>query len=136
MSINPAAFATAGLQVLNSADAKAVLEQMVAAVQQWQQTVETEQSKRAAIVADERKWITAIETDRQILLTYLDASFDERAANFRRLFDSLDQAMTANPSQVADALGAITTLAMKSPFNNLKDVATVTANLENLNFEW
>ena len=136
MSINPANLTAAGLQVLNSADAKAVLDQMVAAVQQWQQTVETEQTKRAIITADEKKWLAAIETDRQVLLTYLDRSFDERADNFRRLFDSLDHAMSADTSQVAEILGAITTLAIKSPFNELKDVATVTANLNDKDYEW
>ena len=135
MSINPATIAS-GLQVLTSADAKAVLDQMIGTVQQWQQTVEVEQTKRAVIATHENKWLAAIDTDRQVLLTYLDASFDERAANFRRLFDSLDQAMTTDPSQVASILGSITSLAMKSPFNDLKDIATVTANLEDLDFEW
>ena len=136
MSMNPANLTAVGLQALNSADAKAVLDQMVAAVQEWQQTVETEQSKRAAITAYDHKWLAAIETDRQVLLAYLDRSFDERANNFRRLFYSLDQAMTTDTSQVGDILGAITTLAMDSPFNELKDVTTVTTNLNDKDFPW
>ncbi|TVS19721.1 MAG: hypothetical protein EA417_00120 [Gammaproteobacteria bacterium] len=136
MSLSPANTAIAGLQILNSADARAVLDQMVAAVQQWQHTVETEHTKRTAITAHEQKWLAAIETDRQVLLTYLDRSFDERADNFCRLFDSLDQAMTTETTQVGDILSAITTLAMTNPFSELRDVATVTANLHDKDHEW
>ena len=124
------------MDMLGNADAQAVLDRLVVAVTQWQQVVETEQTKRRAITADECLWLAAIEADCRILMTYLDRSFDERAANFRELFGKLDRAMAGDGTEVADILGAITTLAMRSPFSDLKDAATVTAKLRDRDTEW
>jgi hypothetical protein len=44
--------------------------------------------------------------------------------------------MSDETAPVADVLGAVTTLAMKSPFQDLKDVNTVTANLNDPNCGW
>lgn len=128
--------ATSARDILGSSEASIVLDRVLSAVSQWQQVIETEQTKRQAIAATERTWLAAIEADRKALLNYLDRSFDERAENFRQLFNSLDRSMATDASQVADILGAITTLAMKSPFNDLKDAATVTANLRDEKHEW
>jgi hypothetical protein len=116
--------------------AEQVLQKLMDAVRDWQETVAVEATKQQAIAAEEARWLAAIEADREILLTYLDRSFDERRENFRRLFDELDRAMSGDTAQVADVLGAITTLAMKSPFQDLKDVDTVTANLNDPNYGW
>lgn len=129
-------FVTSASDILGSSDASIVLDRMLNAVGEWQHIVETERSKRAAIEADERKWLAAIEADRQALITYLDRSFDERSENFRQLFNALDRAIATEAGQVADVLGAIATLAMRSPFNDLKDITTVTANLRNDQHEW
>jgi hypothetical protein len=119
-----------------SAPAQAVLDRLVGSVSEWQRVVKTEQSKRRKIAAVERMWLAAIETDRQFLMTYLDRSFDERAVNFRALFDDLDRAMAGDGSQVTDILAAITTLALRSPFDGLKDADTVTAKLCDSKMEW
>ena len=116
--------------------AEQVLQKLVDAVRDWQETVAVEATKQQAIAAEEARWLAAIEADREILLTYLDRSFDERRESFRRLFDELDRAMSGDTAHVADVLGAITTLAMKSPFQDLKDVDTVTSNLNDPNYGW
>ena len=116
--------------------AEEVFNRVVGAVREWQETVAVEATKQRAIAAEEARWLAAIEADREILLTYLDRSFDERAENFRRLFEELDRAMSGDTTHVADVLGAITALAMKSPFQDLKDVDTVTANLHDPNYGW
>jgi hypothetical protein len=116
--------------------AEQVLQKIMGAVRDWQETVAVEATKQHAIAAEEARWLAAIEADREILLTYLDRSFDERRENFRRLFEELDRAMSGDTAHVADVLAAITTLAMKSPFQDLKDVDTVTANLSDPNYGW
>lgn len=128
--------AASAFEILGSSEASIVLDRVLNALGQWQQIAETERTKRETIAASERKWLAAIEADRQVLLTYLDGSFDERAENFRQLFNALDRAMATDVAQVADLLGAITTLAMKSPFNDLKDITVVTANLRDHDHEW
>jgi hypothetical protein len=120
----------------DAAGADLALQKIVSAIQEWQQTVALEASRQRAIAAEEARWLAAIEADRQLLLTYLDRTFDERRENFRRLFEELDRAMGAEPAHVADLLGAITTLAMKGPFQDLKDVDTVTANLNDPKYGW
>lgn len=116
--------------------AEQVLQRIMDAVGDWQGTVAVEATKQQAIAAEEARWLAAIEADRSILLNYLDRSFDERRENFRQLFEELDRAMSGDTTHVADILGAITTLAMKSPFQDLKDVDTVTANLNDPTYGW
>lgn len=136
MSLTTDLVPPAARELLDSADANAVFKHLIEATNQWHTVVESEQTRRTAIAADEHKWLAAIEADRTALLTYLDRSFDERASNFRELFSALDKSLATDPSKVADILGAITTLAMKSPFNDIADTATVTANLRDQGYEW
>ena len=117
-------------------DPGAALQMIITSVNEWQQAVASEQTKRSAIAVEERRWLAAIDADRTALLTYLDRTFDERAENFRQLFTRLDQALTTGDSQVSEILGAITTLAMKCPFQDLKDVTMVTAHLDDPDYEW
>jgi hypothetical protein len=53
-----------------------VLQKLMDAVRDWQETVAVEATKQQAIAAEEARWLAAIEADREILLTYLDRSFD------------------------------------------------------------
>lgn len=122
--------------LIASPNAQSLVTQLVDAVRHWQQTTESEQTKRRTIAADEALWLAAIDADREALLTYLDRSFDERAANFRELFAKLDQAMETDLAQITDILGAITAIAVKNPFSGLDDAATVSARLLDRDTEW
>jgi hypothetical protein len=125
----------AGLPI-EGVDAMALATQIIDAVGEWVQVVQTERTKRAEIDAWERTTLAEIRARRDLLVTYLDRSFDERAANFRELFRALDQAFDQGPEQVAVVLGSITTLAMHSPFSDLKDVATAVDALKDPDHEW
>lgn len=109
---------------------------MIDRVGEWVQLVQTETTKRANIAAWERTTVEEIRAQREVLITYLNRSFDERAENFRRLFDSLDTAIADRSDKVAEVLGAITALAMKGPFADLKDVGTATRALKDPDHEW
>lgn len=76
-----------------------------------------ERTKREAIRAAERTAVATIHSNRDIVLAFLDRSFDERKDNFRRLFDSLDTALEhGGLERTAPILDAIVKLAETSPF--------------------
>jgi hypothetical protein len=87
---------------------------------------EEEKSKRKAITSDEKKFLAELAAKKEIILQYLDKSFDERKNNFLELFSRLD--LTLENDQVEETallLKSITDLAVSSPFKDL-------ANLDNL----
>lgn len=117
-------------------DAALALTQVVDAAQRFLETREQEITKRAQIDAWESATIAEITAKEQIFLTYLNRSFDERERNFAELFQALEKAMSDDTGDVAHILGAITTLAAKSPFNELHDIELVKNALNNPDHEW
>ena len=91
---------------------------------------------RTQIHAWESATIAEITAKERIFLTYLNRSFDERERNFAELFQALDKAMSEDVGDVAHILGAITTLAAKSPFNDLHDIELVKESLNDPDHEW
>ena len=71
-------------------NAAEVVIQMVTAYTDWKKVAEEEGTKRHAISAEERRAIHQINVQRDLLMTHLERSFDERRENFRQFFDSLD----------------------------------------------
>lgn len=102
---------------------------VLASANEWVQVVVEEKTKRDEISSWEKTQLEIIGVQRDFLLTALDRTFDERAENFRRLFDNLDTALTSDRedagSQVSEILGAITDLAQTSPFKDLKSPTLV-----------
>ena len=117
-------------------DAMALATNVIDRVGEWVQLVQTETTKRTDITAWERTTVEEIRAKRDVLIAYLNRSFDERAENFRRLFDSLDAAIADRSEKVSEVLGAITALAMKGPFADLKDVHTAARALKDPDHEW
>ncbi|MCD8490299.1 MAG: hypothetical protein LRZ84_27125 [Desertifilum sp.] len=71
------------------------------------------------------------------MIKFLELSFDERAENFRQLFNVVDQAIESdNNQQLALALHSITELAKSSPFRDLANLASVQAALDDPDHEW
>jgi hypothetical protein len=105
-------------------------------VGEWVQLVQAETTKRVDIAAWERTTVEEIRAKQEVLITYLNRSFDERAENFRRLFDLLDKAIADRSDKVSELLGAITALAIKSPFADLKDVDAAARALKDPDHEW
>jgi ribonucleotide reductase alpha subunit len=98
---------------------------------------EQEQTKRREIEAWEKETITKINAQRELLMAYLDRSFDERAENFRALFAVVDNAIASgNNEQLALTLNSITEIAKSCPFKELANLATVRAALDDPNHEW
>jgi hypothetical protein len=113
------------------------LRDIVTAYTEYKKVAEQERTNRCEIDAWEKTTIAQINAQRDLLIEYLDCSFDERAKNFRSLFSVVDRAMaTGNNEQLALALDSITQLAKSSPFKELAQLASVRAALDDPNHEW
>jgi DNA polymerase III alpha subunit (gram-positive type) len=113
------------------------LEKMVIAYTDYLTIAEQEKTKRREIDAWEKETITKINAQRDLLMAYLERSFDERAENFRYLFTVVDGAIASgNNEQLALALNSITDIAKSSPFKDLANLASVRAALKDPNHEW
>ena len=75
------------------------LQQIVSAYTEYKIIAEQEQTKRCEIEAWEKETIAKIGAQRDVLMAYLDRSFDERAENFRALFGVVDLAITAGNNE-------------------------------------
>ncbi|MBG1243648.1 hypothetical protein [Nostoc sp. NZL] len=126
--------ATFALANLNPAEC---LQQMVSAYTEYKRIAEQEQKKRREIDVWENETITKINAQRELLMAYLDRSFDERAENFRALFAVVDNAIASgNNDQLAFTLNSITEIAKSSPFKDLANLASVRAALDDPDHEW
>lgn len=122
------------LQNINPAES---LQQMVSAYTEYLTIAEQEGTKRRNIEAWENESITRINAQRDVLMTYLERSFDERADNFRALFDVVDNALVSGDNeQLALALNSITEIAKSSPFKELANLNSVRAALNDPNHVW
>ena len=113
------------------------LQQMVSAYTEYLTIAEQEKTKRRDIEAWEKEAITRINAQRDLVITYLDRSFDERAENFRALFGVVDNALSEGDNeQLALALNSITEIAKSSPFKDLANLSNVRAALNDPNHVW
>ncbi|AFZ17954.1 hypothetical protein [Allocoleopsis franciscana] len=119
------------------ADAAQCLRAVVEAYTEYKIVAEQEQTKRREIEKWEKEAITSIQSQRDIIIKYLERSFDERSETFRILFGIVDQAMRdGNNEQLGTALDSITKIAQSSPFKDLADLASVRASLDAPEHEW
>lgn len=81
--------------------------------------------------------IARIHAVRDVMLDYLDRSFDERRKNFDMLFAQLDRAVASESLEsVARTLDAIVALSKTSPFKDLADAAKAKDVLKDKSKEW
>lgn len=98
---------------------------------------EEEKTKRREIEAWEKATLAEIKAKQDILIGYLEHSFDERAKNFQLLFQRVDQSMISGDNQqLALVLHTIVELAKSSPFKDLADLSTVQLALNNPDHVW
>jgi ribonucleotide reductase alpha subunit len=113
------------------------LNDLVEAWTQYRQVAEEEKTKRCEIEAWEKTTLAEIKAKRDLLVGYLDRSFDERAENFRSLFEAVDRAMLSDDDrQLGLALQAIVELAKSNPFKDLADLSTLKAALDDPDHVW
>jgi ribonucleotide reductase alpha subunit len=104
---------------------------------EYQIISEQEKTKRREIEAWEKETITKINAQQQLLMEYLERSFDERTENFRSLFAVVDSAIACGDNeQLSLALNSITEIAQSSPFKELANISSVRAALDDPNHVW
>lgn len=99
---------------------------------------EVQETKREEIRANRDARIKQLEAQRDIIMNYLDRSFDERRYLFEKHFKIVDHAlMTGNTEELTLSLQTINDLAKSSPFKALADLGNVqnTLNQPNSTFD-
>lgn len=113
------------------------LNEIVQAWTEYLTIAEQERTKRRDIEAWEKVTLADIKAKRDLLMDYLDRSFDERSKNFKLLFQTVDSALSSGDNQqLALTLHAITELAKSSPFQALSDLSKVKAALNDPDHIW
>jgi hypothetical protein len=125
------------LAAANPAEAKEVLDGFVAMAGEVTKFTEVQKTKRKEIEAQRDIIVEKIHSQKEIILSYLEKSFDERKENFAKLFTVVDSAIANNNMQeLALGLDSINKLADSSPFKALASLEGTKLALEDKNTEW
>ena len=124
-------------QIFTKFDPTFVLKELITAASEVAKFSEVQVTKRTEIEAKRDENIAKINAQKEILLIYLEKSFDERKDNFERLFNVIDYALiNNNMEQLALGLNSINHLAATSPFKDLANISTTQQALNNKNHLW
>ncbi len=84
---------------------------------------EIQETKRTEIESHKQQALAYIDMQKQILMTYLNKTFDERKEIFSQYFKVVDDALQkGNMDELVIGLNNINRLATSSPFKNLENV--------------
>lgn len=105
---------------------------VVTAMTEWQKVAEQEKTNRAVIQAQRDVWLEKIRADREIMLDYLNRSFEQQGKALDALFQRLDTALEGgDPAIIVPILGGIVETVKASP---LGDLATLDRRLADNSF--
>ncbi|MEZ2251001.1 hypothetical protein [Microcoleus sp.] len=125
------------VEIFNPGSAAECFRDVVEAYTEYKIVAEQEQTKRRGIEAWEKATIADIQAKRDVFIKYLECSFDERANNFKFLFEKVDEAIAiGDNNQLALAMTSITEIANSSPFKDLANLTSVRAALDDPDHEW
>ena len=125
------------LAAANPAEAKEVLNSFVSMAGEVTKFTEVQKTKRKEIEAKRDILVNKIQSQKEIILAYLEKSFDERKESFAKLFSIVDSAIVNNNmQQLALGLDSINKLADSSPFKALASIESTRLALEDKNHEW
>ena len=125
------------VEIFNPGSAAECFRDVVEAYTEYKIVAEQEHTKRRGIEAWEKATITDIQAKRDALIEYLECSFDERAKNFKFLFEKVDEAIAiGDNNQLILAMTSITEIAKSSPFKDLANLTSVRAALDDPDHEW
>ena len=125
------------VEIFNPGSAAECFRDVVEAYTEYKIVAEQEHTKRRGIEAWEKATIADIQAKRDALIEYLEGSFDERANNFKFLFEKVDEAIAiGDNNQLALAMTSITEIAKSSPFKDLANLTSVRTALDDPDYEW
>jgi DNA polymerase III sliding clamp (beta) subunit (PCNA family) len=121
-----------GVQQLQGLNPANKLSELITLCTETWITVEKEETKRTQIVAEKETKIEMIRAQRDFFMEYLKKTFDERATNFNKLFEVIDNALeNDNIQQLALGLDSLNKLAAESPFKVIADINALGEALDN-----
>jgi hypothetical protein len=131
-------FAARGAQVLkNPSEAHKLIKEIFVVAGEVQKFREVQETKRADIEKNKQIAIEIISSQKQILMEYLEKTFDERKNNFEMMFKIIDHALKNNNiQQLAIALDNINKLATSSPFKDLSSTQNIKNALKDKDHVW
>ncbi|MEG3839852.1 hypothetical protein [Microcoleus sp. herbarium14] len=125
------------VEIFNPGSAAECCRDVVEAYTEYKIVAEQERTKRRGIEAWEKATIADIQAKRDALIEYLECSFDERAKNFKFLFEKVDEAIAiGDNNQLTLAMTSITEIAKSSPFKDLANLTSVRTALDDPDHEW
>ncbi|MEG3850078.1 hypothetical protein QT971_22580 [Microcoleus sp. herbarium19] len=125
------------VEIFNPGSVAECFRDVVEAYTEYKIVAEQQHTKRRGIEAWEKATIADIQAKRDALIEYLERSFDERAKNFKFLFEKVDEAIAiGDNNQLALAMTSITEIAKSSPFKDLANLTSVRAALDDPDYEW
>ena len=84
---------------------------------------EEQETKREEIRAQRDREIEIIRAQKEMIMTYLEKTFDERRMIFNKQFEILDNAVSKGDTELlATTLDSINQLATSSPFKSLLEL--------------
>lgn len=99
--------------------------------------IAVQRTEQERIREQSRQEVERIHAFRDVMLDYLDRSFDERRENFQQLFARLDKAIeTENVELARVTLDAVVHLADSSPFKALSDTLATQRALGEKGKDW
>lgn len=118
-------------------EALKVINKLISMAGEVSKFTEIQKTKRKDIEAKRDIIINEIQSQKEILLVYLEKSFDERKDNFSKLFNVVDDAIkNSNMQQLAIGLDSINKLAASSPFKALSDIQSTKNALTDKDHTW
>lgn len=126
-----------GLAAGNPAEAAEVLKSLVNMASEVSKFTEVQKTRRKEIEAERDVYVEKIRAQKEVLIVYLEKSFDERKNNFEKLFEIVDHAIASNNmQQLAMGLQSINTLAATSPFKSLATIESTQQALTDNSHIW
>jgi hypothetical protein len=125
------------LAAANPAEVVDTLKTFISIAGEVKNFTEDQKTKRKEIEAKRDFLVNKIQTQKEIILTYLDKSFDERKKQFEKHFKVIDDAIEKNNiQQLAMGLDSMNKLAASSPFKDLANIDNVKHALGDKTYEW
>lgn len=119
-----------GQRLATPADVLNTINTFVKASEEVAKFTELQKTKRAEIRAQAATRIKEIDAMRDVIMAYLDNTFDERSKIFAKQFECVDKALAdGDVNMLAISLNSITDLAKSSPFKALADISNVKKQL-------
>ena len=121
----------------NPAEAAQVLKRFIEVAGDVAKFTEQQKTVRKDIEAKRDSDIARIQAQKEIIMIYLEKSFDERKENFSKLSQVIDHAIANNNmQQLAMGLDSINQLAASSPFKALATLESTKEAINDKNHIW